>query len=496
MKKFIAVLILCIITAVPQSAFAASLNLNAESSSNISAGENFTVDVKYSSDYLDSIKGSVSYDTDLLEYISGGSSTGDGGIIKLKGSSDNGKTVEFNLKFKALKTGTASVAISTEEAYDLDGKAMNTPYVTRNITIEEISANEPAGNTGDGDSGSADNSSSDKNGTDTAKSEDTQHQKNSRLLEISAGIIAVLLITVSIIAAVKKKKRKKKRQKILEERHMAENRRPENMERITTPELARAFIDEQLAALRRQIGVRPLCHRLCEAVKAQARGWVARIGQLWVRPGAAVRGFFDIAARDITIGKIQLVGGHAVQGALHLQGNPLVGDAGFPLLQTLAHADNGVHAGVQHGVHLLVDGLIRFTEVLAALTVAYDDILHTQILQHIGGNLAGVSALLLKVQVLSTHRDPELLEGLHGGGDVAGGDTDQGVAPLGAGHDLLQVLGEFLGLGGGHVHLPVAGDDSLTVSAVHNSFFSFCIFDNDDRTVSEGRQGGPKKARQ
>ncbi len=35
---------------------------------------------------------------------------------------------------------------------------------------------------------------------------------------------------------------------------MAENRRPENMERITTPELAQAFIDEQLAALRSRIG--------------------------------------------------------------------------------------------------------------------------------------------------------------------------------------------------------------------------------------------------
>ena len=35
---------------------------------------------------------------------------------------------------------------------------------------------------------------------------------------------------------------------------MADNRRPENMERITTPELAQAFIDEQLAALRSQIG--------------------------------------------------------------------------------------------------------------------------------------------------------------------------------------------------------------------------------------------------
>ena len=35
---------------------------------------------------------------------------------------------------------------------------------------------------------------------------------------------------------------------------MAENKRPENMARITTPELAQAFIDEQLAALRAQIG--------------------------------------------------------------------------------------------------------------------------------------------------------------------------------------------------------------------------------------------------
>ena len=35
---------------------------------------------------------------------------------------------------------------------------------------------------------------------------------------------------------------------------MANNIRPETMERITTPELARAFIDEQLAALRAQIG--------------------------------------------------------------------------------------------------------------------------------------------------------------------------------------------------------------------------------------------------
>ena len=34
---------------------------------------------------------------------------------------------------------------------------------------------------------------------------------------------------------------------------MTEIRRPDNMERITTPELANAFIEEQLAALREQI---------------------------------------------------------------------------------------------------------------------------------------------------------------------------------------------------------------------------------------------------
>ncbi len=37
---------------------------------------------------------------------------------------------------------------------------------------------------------------------------------------------------------------------------MADNKRPESMVRITTPELAQAFIDEQIAALRAQIGER------------------------------------------------------------------------------------------------------------------------------------------------------------------------------------------------------------------------------------------------
>ena len=40
----------------------------------------------------------------------------------------------------------------------------------------------------------------------------------------------------------------------MEDMQMADNKRPENMERITTPELAQQFIDEQIKALKEQIG--------------------------------------------------------------------------------------------------------------------------------------------------------------------------------------------------------------------------------------------------
>ena len=51
---------------------------------------------------------------------------------------------------------------------------------------------------------------------------------------------------------------------------MDPNKRPDDMVRITTPELAQAFIDEQVAAVRKQIGCVPfpavwilLLQRLC-----------------------------------------------------------------------------------------------------------------------------------------------------------------------------------------------------------------------------------------
>ena len=101
----------------------------------------------------------------------------------------------------------------------------------------------------------------------------------------------------------------------------------------------------------------------------------------------------------------------------------LHGDAQLPLLQALAHADNGVQPGLQSGQNLLVDGEIRFAEILAALGMADDDVLDAQVLQHVGGDLAGVGALLLKIHVLGAHGDPQVLgQGSDGGQRLSGGE--------------------------------------------------------------------------
>lgn len=52
---------------------------------------------------------------------------------------------------------------------------------------------------------------------------------------------------------------------------MDPNKRPDDMERITTPELAQAFIDEQVQAIREQVGDRKVL--LALPVALTARSW-------------------------------------------------------------------------------------------------------------------------------------------------------------------------------------------------------------------------------
>ena len=52
---------------------------------------------------------------------------------------------------------------------------------------------------------------------------------------------------------------------------MDPNKRPEDMERITTPELANAFIDEQMDAIRAQIGDKKVLLALSGGVDSSRR---------------------------------------------------------------------------------------------------------------------------------------------------------------------------------------------------------------------------------
>ena len=164
----------------------------------------------------------------------------------------------------------------------------------------------------------------------------------------------------------------------------------------------------------------------------------------------------------------QLLRGHAGQGGLDLQRDQLHGDAQLPLLQRLTHADDGVQTRLQRREHLAVDGEIRLAEILAALRVTDDDVLYAQVLQHIGGDFAGVRAVLLIKHILCAHGYAGILEALDGGGDIYGGHAHHNVAPFGLGQQGLQFLGKLLRLAGGLVHLPVAGDNGLAISAIHN----------------------------
>src|SRR3954462_1794089 len=100
-----------------------------------------------------------------------------------------------------------------------------------------------------------------------------------------------------------------------------------------------------------------------------------------------------------------LLAGEAREGAADLPGDHLPGAVSLPLLQRLAHADDGVELRLEDGLQLAVHALVRLAEVLAALAVAEDHSVAAQLLEHGRADLAGEGALLLVVAVLGEELD-------------------------------------------------------------------------------------------
>ena len=107
--------------------------------------------------------------------------------------------------------------------------------------------------------------------------------------------------------------------------------------------------------------------------------------------------------------------------------------------------------------------------------MADDDVLAAGIHQHVGGDFAGVSTGGVGIAVLCADAHTGLTHGTDGSGDAHGGDAQSDIAPAASGHDGLQLSHELLGLGGGFIHLPVTGNDGLTVLSVHSIFSSIYV---------------------
>ena len=97
-----------------------------------SVGNQVSVTMKITSDgALGSSDVMLQYDASALEFLSGTSANGGAGSVRVVGSAESAdqKTLSFTLKFKALKAGTSSITVTSQEVHDADSKAVTLDHV-------------------------------------------------------------------------------------------------------------------------------------------------------------------------------------------------------------------------------------------------------------------------------------------------------------------------------------------------------------------------------
>ncbi len=111
--------------------FAASGKLSF-SDPTVSVGDQISVTMKIVADAaLGSSDVMLQYDADALEFVSGTNSNGGAGSVRVIGSAEaaDQKTFSFTLKFNALKAGTSSITVKSQEVYDADSKAVTLNHI-------------------------------------------------------------------------------------------------------------------------------------------------------------------------------------------------------------------------------------------------------------------------------------------------------------------------------------------------------------------------------
>ena len=142
-KKFLprtAILTMALSIAFAIASFAAQGKINFSDPS-VTVGDEVNVTMKISADEGTSLQSAnivLTYPTDKLEFVSGTDSDGGAGAIRVHGASNGSGTalLEYNLKFKTLSAGSASIGVDSFEVYDSNEQAVEiTHQGSSSVTI-------------------------------------------------------------------------------------------------------------------------------------------------------------------------------------------------------------------------------------------------------------------------------------------------------------------------------------------------------------------------
>lgn len=191
--------------------FAAS-SVSINGGDNVKGGDTFNVAVTFSGGDVGRVDAQMTYDTDQLTYISGGTSKGNTGYIQLKSAGTEGAIV-FNIKFQAISDGSANVKVTTNEMYNLDEMAMDTPSATKTINItgdaqEDQLITEPA----DEEQPEEEETSVGVDEIPVDEEALTDGGGNAfKILILATVVLVILIVIISIIISINRKRRRKSR---------------------------------------------------------------------------------------------------------------------------------------------------------------------------------------------------------------------------------------------------------------------------------------------
>ena len=165
----------------------------------------------------------------------------------------------------------------------------------------------------------------------------------------------------------------------------------------------------------------------------------------------------------------------SVKRSMYLIGNIVHRKAFFTLFKALPYTDDRDDTFVQKSFCFFIDKKIRLSMILAAFGMPDNAVLGSNIGELIGGNLTGISSLFIFRYILSACGNFCLFSGFYHNRDHYSRCTKNNITRVGLWESCFQLFHKRFYAGSQHIHLPVAGNDSLTIFTIHVFLLSVAI---------------------